>query len=116
MNERRRKLIKYLYKKEGRLHQFEESYKSSIESKKAIIKKFTSVQLENLLRTSTKNEAQQVVSTLIPIGGGLGVLADIDRALSIEIPKSDNFAPARTAPTTSLETSMIKPEMSRQHN
>ena len=31
MNERRRKLIKYIFKKEGRLHQFEESFKSCLE-------------------------------------------------------------------------------------
>ena len=33
-----------------------------------------------MLRTSTKNVAQEVVSSLIPQTGGLGVLADIDRA------------------------------------
>lgn len=57
MQERRRRLIKYLYKKEGRLHEFEEGYKQSIAKKSTIIKKFTSVQLEDLLRTSTKNVA-----------------------------------------------------------
>jgi len=41
MNERRRKLIKYIYKKEGRLHMFEDNYKTSLEQKKAIIKKFS---------------------------------------------------------------------------
>ncbi len=87
---------------------FEDNYKTSLEQKKAIIKKFSPGQLENLLRTSTKNEAQQVVSTLIPIGGGLGILSDIDRALSIEIPKGENFAPPRTAPTTSLDNSLLK--------
>ena len=57
MQERRRRLIKYLYKKEGRLHEFEEGYKQSIAKKSTIIKKFTSMQLEDLLRTSTKNVA-----------------------------------------------------------
>jgi hypothetical protein len=38
--------------------------------------------LEDLLRTSTKNVAQEVVSSLIPPQGGFGVLADIDRVLS----------------------------------
>ena len=81
MQERRRRLIKYLYKKEGKLPEFEEGFKSSISKKSTIIKKFTSVQLEDLLRTSTKNVAQEVVSSLIPSNGGLGVLADIDKAL-----------------------------------
>jgi hypothetical protein len=79
MHERRRKLIKYIYKKEGRIHMFEESYKQSITQKQGIIKKFGAMQLENLLRTSTKNEAQQVVSTLIPITGGSGILAEIEK-------------------------------------
>lgn len=77
MQERRRRLIKYLYKKEGKLQEFEEGFQQSITKKSNIIKKFTSVQLEDLLRTSTKNVAQEVVSSLIPPQGGLGVLADV---------------------------------------
>jgi|TARA_B110000503_G_C6783671_1_gene264310 hypothetical protein len=38
------------------------------------------VQLEDLLRTSTKNVAQEVVSSLIPPQGGLGVLADVQQS------------------------------------
>jgi hypothetical protein len=79
MQERRRRLIKYLYKKEGKIEEFEEGFKSSIQKKSTIIKKFTSVQLEDLLRTSTKNVAQEVVSSLIPGQGGPGVLAEIDK-------------------------------------
>jgi len=77
MQERRRRLIKYLYKKEGKLNEFEEGFQQSIAKKSTIIKKFTSIQLEDLLRTSTKNVAQEVVSSLIPAQGGLGVLADV---------------------------------------
>jgi len=36
--------------------------------------------LEDLLRTSTKNVAQEVVSSLIPAQGGLGVLADVQQS------------------------------------
>lgn len=43
MQERRRRLIKYLYKKEGKLHEFEEGFKQSITKKSAIIRKFTSI-------------------------------------------------------------------------
>jgi hypothetical protein len=75
MQERRRRLIKYLYKKEGKLDEFEEGFHQSITKKSVIIKKFSSKQLEDLLRTSTKNVAQEVVSSLIPPQGGLGVLA-----------------------------------------
>ena len=80
MQERRRRLIKYLYKKEGKLNEFEEGFKQSISKKSTIIRKFSSLQLEDLLRTSTKNVAQEVVSSLIPQSGGLGVLAEIDKA------------------------------------
>jgi len=77
MQERRRRLIKYLYKKEGKLDDFEQEFQKSIKKKLIIIKKFSSIQLEDLLRTSTKNVAQEVVSSLIPPKGGLGVLTEI---------------------------------------
>ena len=70
-----------MYKKEGKLNEFEEGFAQSIAKKTSIIKKFSSVQLEDLLRTSTKNVAQEVVSSLIPPNGGYGVLADIDKQL-----------------------------------
>jgi len=57
MQERRRRLIKYLYKKEGKLNEFESGFQNSIQKKSTIIKKFSSIQLEDLLRTSTKNVA-----------------------------------------------------------
>ena len=72
-------MIKYLYKKEGKLNEFEEGFQQSIKKKSAIIKKFNSTQLEELLRTSTKNVAHEVVSSLIPPHGGLGVLADVQQ-------------------------------------
>ena len=79
MQERRRRLIKYLYKKEGKLDEFEEGFHQSISKKSTIIKKFSSIQLEDLLRTSTKNVAQEVVSSLIPPQGGLGVLSQVEK-------------------------------------
>ena len=79
MQERRRRLIKYLYKKEGKLDEFEEGFHQSISKKSTIIKKFSSIQLEDLLRTSTKNVAQEVVSSLIPPQGGHGVLAQVEK-------------------------------------
>ena len=61
------------------MHEFEDGFSQSIMKKTTIIKKFSSIQLEDLLRTSTKNVAQEVVSSLIPANGGFGVLADIDK-------------------------------------
>lgn len=77
MQERRRRLIKYLYKKEGRLSEFEDGFQQSMIKKTSIITKFSSVQLEDLLKTSTKNIAQEVVSSLISFTGGKGVLSEI---------------------------------------
>ena len=82
MQERRRRLIKYLYKKDGKLHEFEDGYTQSIQKKSSIIKKFSSSQLEDLLRTSTKNVAQEVVSSIIPQAGGAGILVEIDQLLN----------------------------------
>ena len=41
MQDRRRRLIKYLYKKEGRIDQFEQGYKSQIDRKNEIVMKFS---------------------------------------------------------------------------
>lgn len=43
MQERRRRLIKYMYKKEGKLQDFEEGFAQSIQKKFTIIKKFSNV-------------------------------------------------------------------------
>ena len=82
MHDRRRRLIKYLYKKDNKMHLFEESYKTNIQQKTAIIRKFTAQQLEELLRTSTRNEAQQVVQCLIPqFSSNCWILGDFQKQL-----------------------------------
>mmetsp|Transcript_24714 Transcript_24714/g.30847 ORF Transcript_24714/g.30847 Transcript_24714/m.30847 type:complete len:161 (-) Transcript_24714:154-636(-) len=77
MTDRRRRLIKYMYKKEGRLDQFDESYPDTIRRKDEVIHRFSSYQLEELLNNSTKNVAQEVVTCLIPKKGE-GVLVLIE--------------------------------------
>ena len=67
-----------MYKKEGRLSDFDHGYRTLISRKQQIIRKFTSFQLENLLKTSTKNVAQEVVNCLIPFTKGTGVLVEMD--------------------------------------
>lgn len=57
MKERRKRLIKLQYKKDGRLSDFEHGFKTLIARKSHIIRKFAPLQLENLLKTSTKNVA-----------------------------------------------------------
>jgi len=80
MQDRRRRLIKYLYKREERLGEFESGYSEQIEKKSGIVEKFSGAQLEELLRTSTKNVAQEVVQTLIPPGSENGLLVLLERA------------------------------------
>lgn len=57
MVDRRRRLIKYMYKKEDRLPSFEAEYPDQIRRKQEVTHKFTNVQLEDLLNNSTKNVA-----------------------------------------------------------
>ena len=57
MKERRRRLVKHLFKKEGRLQDFERGFVNTLAKKSSIIRKFTNMELENLLKTSTKNVA-----------------------------------------------------------
>lgn len=69
MTDRRRRLIKYMFKKEGKLDAFEGQYPLTIRRKEEVIQKFSSIQLEELLNNSTKNVAQEVVTCLIPKRG-----------------------------------------------
>ena len=77
MTDRRRRLIKYMFKKESRLDQFEMAYPETIRRKDEVIRRFSSLQLEELLNNSTKNVAQEVVTCLIPRKGE-GVLVMIE--------------------------------------
>ena len=77
MTDRRRRLIKYNYKKEEKQHLFESQYPETIRRKEQVIHKFSSVQLEDLLNNSTKNVAQEVVTCLIPRRGE-GVLVALE--------------------------------------
>jgi len=77
MTDRRRRLIKYMFKKEGKLDQFEQMYPVTIRRKDDVIHRFSSMQLEELLNNSTKNVAQEVVTCLIPKKGE-GVLVQVE--------------------------------------
>lgn len=77
MTDRRRRLIKYIFKKESRLQDFEKEYPETIDKKKDVTGKFGALQLEELLNNSTKNVAQEVVTCLIP-NKGEGVLCILE--------------------------------------
>jgi len=80
MLERRRRLLKMLFKNEGRLNMFHEQYPDIVQRKKEVIEKFDSKELEHLLSNSTKNVAQEVVGCLIP-GKGKGILHEIEQSM-----------------------------------
>jgi len=63
MLDRRRRLLKYMFKKEGKLpsdykqSDFDLLLKEAIERKNSVVQRFSCSQLEELLKTSTKNVA-----------------------------------------------------------
>lgn len=65
MRDRRKRLVKSAYKKEGRLGEFEKGYEKMTNQKLNVLNNFDAMKLEEMLRTSQKNVAQQVVSILI---------------------------------------------------
>ena len=81
MLERRRRLLKMLFKSEGRLNVFHEQYPDIVKRKKEVIEKFDSLELEQLLSNSTKNVAQEVVGCLIPVKSK-GILNELTTLLS----------------------------------
>lgn len=117
MKERRKRLLKSLYKKENPQHviiapapqtaagnngnssknnpnpaghptltqagqiDFEKEYELKEEQKNVIIQGFSAAQLEEMLRTSTKNVAYEVISCLIE-ANGRGVLTEIIKWLT----------------------------------
>lgn len=79
MTERRRRLVKYMYKKEDNLDRFESEYPATINGKAEVTNKFSTSQLEELLYNGTKNVAQEVVMCLIT-GKGDGVLGHMEHS------------------------------------
>ena len=76
MTDRHKRLIKHTFKQEGNLASFESEYPNIIQCKAEITKKFSCLQLEELLYNSTKNVAQEGVLCLINSKGD-GVLSQI---------------------------------------
>lgn len=81
MRDRRKRLVKSVYKKEGRLGEFEKGYEKTTNQKLHVLSNFESAKLEEMLRTSQKNVAQQVVSILINCFPGKkhGILPEIEK-------------------------------------
>ena len=80
MLDRRRRLIKYTLKKEresiGSAEEIntDSAFKDLVNKKNSVVTRFSSMQLEDLLTSSTKNVAHEVVSCMIPKPGENGLL------------------------------------------
>lgn len=61
MKERRKRLVKSVYKKEGRLGEFERGYEKTTRQKSVVLTNFSACRLEELLEKTTKNVAYEVV-------------------------------------------------------
>jgi hypothetical protein len=93
MRQRRKRLVKSIYKREGKIDTFEASYKKMTQQKLSVLKNFSGTKLEEMLKTSTKNVAQEVVSILINHNKEypFGVLPDIEiNVLKTESNYEDN--------------------------
>lgn len=90
MTDRRRRLIKYNFKKEDKPHLFEAQYPETIRRKEHVIAKFSNNQLEELLNNSTKNVAQEVVTCLIPRRGE-GVLVYLESHSSASLSQQNKL-------------------------
>lgn len=93
MLDRRRRLIKYTLKKEREMNdsdpiaihqqndQFEAAYMDLVTKKNSVVTRFSSMQLEELLTSSTKNIAHEVVSCMIPHPGDRGLLLELEQEI-----------------------------------
>jgi hypothetical protein len=54
MREKRKRFMKVVFKREGRLNEFEHGFKNLIHRKTQIVKKYTNAQIESLLRQSAQ--------------------------------------------------------------
>ena len=116
MTDRRRRLIKYMYKKENRLDQFEVSYPDTIKKKDDVIHRFSSLQLEELLNNSTKNVAQEVVTCLIPKKGE-GVLVMIEQQHEdVLVRKPSNQRDDQNNNSQSFDNSQVIPQPKTSNN
>lgn len=80
MKQRRKRLVRSILKREGKLDSFEANYKKLSQQKMTVLKNFNGNKLEDMLKTSTKNVAQEVVSILINHSRdcAYGILPDLE--------------------------------------
>lgn len=79
MKDRRRRLAKSIANQEGCSSKFDKNYDKLMNDKSIILQKYTTVQLEKDLKTSTKNIALELVEILMSTGTSKGILPMLER-------------------------------------
>lgn len=79
MKDRRRRLAKAIAKKEGYEKQFDKQYDRIVNSKSLLMQKYSSLYLEDNLRSTTKNIALELVNILMDTGVKRGILVCLEK-------------------------------------
>ena len=112
MLDRRRRLIKYTLKKEresiGSTEDInaDSAFKDLVNKKNSVVTRFSSMQLEDLLTSSTKNVAHEVVSCMIPKPGEDGLLLIIESEVS-QIKLAETMNRAKSSYPSSMTGSFL---------
>ncbi len=69
---------------------YESAFKEMISKKSSVVTRFSSIQLEDLLTSSTKNVAHEVVSCMIPKPGESGLLLILEKEIK-EIKQMEEY-------------------------
>ena len=101
MKDRRRRLIKLQFKKDGRADEYEKGFSHIIQSKRKVLADFESLELETMMKQCTKNTTQEVVQTLFPHNGQYGLLIDLQSCFDISITKSPISPSKKNSPDRS---------------
>ena len=104
MKDRRKRLVKHQYKKGGRLSEFERGYQTVMSKKQGVIRKFSNQQLENLLKTSTKTVAQEIVVCLISNAKEGGILVNIDQIFNLSLKAKQEETKVKSSDTENSMT------------
>jgi hypothetical protein len=79
MKDRRRQLAKAIAKQEGHEEQFDKMYDEIINSKTLVMQKYSSLNLEECLKGTTKNIALELVTILMDTGVKRGILVCLEK-------------------------------------
>jgi small nuclear ribonucleoprotein (snRNP)-like protein len=86
------------------LSEFERGYLTVMSKKQGVIRKFSNQQLENLLKTSTKTVAQEIVVCLISNAKEGGILVNIDQTFNLSLKAKQEETKVKSSDTENSMT------------